>query len=351
MAKIVFLISSLGGGGAERVVSILANNYAERGFDVDIVMVVGHTIAYSINPNIRIIDYSEPENRNFFTKICHLVKKFRQYLIYNKPDKIISFLTEVNMIGLTAALGLKENFYVSVRNDPCHDGNKYMNRLASWMYSFYNCKRIIFQTEYQKSQFPEKIREKGIIINNPIILSSKKRKPMHKIVSVGRFFPQKNQKMLIQAFAEISPQNPDYQLIIYGEGPLRQELESLISNLHLDNKIFLPGFKKNIHELISDAEIFVLPSDYEGLSNALLEAMCMGIPCISTNVSGIDEVIKNNINGILIPPGNTDKLVQAMERMINSPELRIKLSKKGFETGKKFTADFICEEWFKAIFG
>lgn len=98
--------------------------------------------------------------------------------------------------------------------------------------------------------------------------------------------------MLIQAFAEISPQNPDYQLIIYGEGPLRQELESLISNLHLDNKIFLPGFKKNIHELISDAEIFVLPSDYEGLSNALLEAMCMGIPCISTNVSGIDEVIK-----------------------------------------------------------
>ena len=348
--KITFLISSLGGGGAERVVSILANDCVARGYDVDIVMVVGHTIAYSINPGIKIIDYSEPENRNYVTKIWHLVKKFRLYLRYNKPDKIISFLTEVNMIGLTAALGLNENFYISVRNDPCYDGNKYINKLASWMYSFSNCKRIIFQTEYQKFRFPVKIGKKGIVINNPIILSAQRKKSVHKIVSVGRFFPQKNQKMLIQAFAEIAIKNPDYQLIIYGEGPLRQELEELICELQLENRVFLPGFRKNIHALISDAEMFVLSSDYEGLSNALLEALCMGIPCITTNVSGIDEVIKDKINGILVPPRNTEKLIQAMELLINNPELRQKISHKGIETGKNFSSDFICEEWFKGIF-
>lgn len=108
--------------------------------------------------------------------------------------------------------------------------------------------------------------------------------------------------MLIRAFAKIASKYPDYTLFIYGEGPLRRDLESLIKTLHLGNQVFLPGFKKNIHELISDAGFFILSSDFEGLSNALLEAMCMGIPCIITNVSGIDEVIHDKINGVLVPP-------------------------------------------------
>ena len=88
--------------------------------------------------------------------------------------------------------------------------------------------------------------------------------PVHKIVSVGRFFRKKNQMMLIRAFAKIASKYPDYTLFIYGEGPLRRDLESLIKTLHLGNQVFLPGFKKNIHELISDAEFFILSSDFEG---------------------------------------------------------------------------------------
>lgn len=113
--------------------------------------------------------------------------------------------------------------------------------------------------------------------------------------------------MLIRAFAKIASKYPDYTLFIYGEGPLRRDLESLIKTLHLGNQVFLQGFKKNIHELISDAEFFILSSDFEGLSNALLEAMCMGIPCITTNVSGIDEVIHDKINGVLVSPGDEEK--------------------------------------------
>ena len=113
--------------------------------------------------------------------------------------------------------------------------------------------------------------------------------------------------MLIRAFAKIASKYPDYTLFIYGEGPLRRDLEILIKTLHLGNQVFLQGFKKNIHEFISDAEFFILSSDFEGLSNALLEAMCMGIPCITTNVSGIDEVIHDKINGVLVSPGDEEK--------------------------------------------
>lgn len=176
MPKITFLISSLGGGGAERVVSILANDYTKRGYDIDIVMLVGHTISYTIDSSINIIDYSEPENRSYITKIWHLVKKVRLYFKRNKPDKVISLLTEINMIGLIASLGLDEELYVSVRNDPRHDGNRYINRLAAWMYSFPNCKCVVFQTEYQKALFSENIGRKSVIINNPIILSAKRKK-------------------------------------------------------------------------------------------------------------------------------------------------------------------------------
>lgn len=142
--------------------------------------------------------------------------------------------------------------------------------------------------------------------------------------------------MLIRAFAKIASKYPDYTLFIYGEGPLRRDLESLIKTLHLGNQVFLQGFKKNIHELISDAEFFILSSDFEGLSNALLEAMCMGIPCITTNVSGIDEVIHDKINGVLVSPGDEEKMVQAMDLLIQSPKLREEISIHGIETGKTF---------------
>lgn len=148
----------------------------------------------------------------------------------------------------------------------------------------------------------------------------------------------------------IAQKHPEYELIIYGEGPLRQNLESLIRELQLENKVRLPGFKKNIHECISDAEIFILSSEYEGLSNALLEAMCMGIPCITTDVSGINEVIKDNVNGILVPPGDDEALIQAMEKLIEDRELREKITIKGIESGRKFSPTCVCEKWFRAIF-
>ena len=138
---------------------------------------------------------------------------------------------------------------------------------------------------------------------------------------------------------------PEYSLIIYGEGTLRKELEVTISELGIMNKVSMPGNISNIHQKLLEAEFFVLSSDYEGLSNALLEAMMMGLPCISTDCAGSNEVIISGENGILVPVGNKDRLVNAMKLLINNREFALSLGKQAEETSNQFSSTNIIKKW------
>ena len=170
-----------------------------------------------------------------------------------------------------------------------------------------------------------------------------------KIVSVGRLDAQKNQKMLIDAFAKMKEKFPNYKLYIYGEGSLRTQLSKQIKMLGLSGNVILKGNVLDIHSQIADASMFVLSSNYEGLSNALLEAMMMGLPCISTNCAGSDEVIVDGINGVLVPVGNVDALSAAMIKIADDKSFAHRIGLVARNTAEVFKTENVMEQWISVI--
>ena len=166
-----------------------------------------------------------------------------------------------------------------------------------------------------------------------------------KIVSVARLKKQKNQEMLIKAFKKFSSSHQDYQLHIYGEGDRRECLELLIDKLGLEGKVFLPGVEQNILKCIADADFFVLPSNFEGLPNALLEAMCIGLPCISTKVSGATDYIDHMKNGILIDLNSEEQLLKYMLLLAEDVELKRELSYNASKLYKQVNINSVIKDW------
>lgn len=342
MRKISFFIGSMGKGGAERVISILANYYVTHGYEVDIIVLLANKVEYKLNEKINIVDFSSNQSRMLST--LSWLSKIRTYVKKEKPYKIISFVGRINLLVLCACLGLKIDIYCSERNDPLHDGrNKLLVKLIELFYLTKNCKKIIFQTRYIQNCFSKDVKDKSIIIYNPIEVTVKRKLPVKKIVTAGRLVEQKNQMLLIEAFGDVAKKYPDYKLYIYGEGPLREDLSKKIREEHLEDKVFLPGNVDNIHEIISDAKMFVLSSKFEGLSNALLEAMLLGIPCISTRVSGIEEIIIDGETGLLVK--DKEQLINAIKSLIKDQEKYNYIVCNSELLKDKFSLNTIIKQW------
>lgn len=342
--KIVFLIGSMGKGGAERVISILANTYASKGWKVDIFTLLDNSNDYNLAPSINIIPIFN-KNKSRISQLPHWISSIRNYVVKNKPDKIVSFIARINIITLLSCIGLSQKVIVSERNDPKADGRSWIINVAtSLLYPLAD--KIVFQTKWAQSCFSKVIQDNSIIIPNPIEVNSKATMvKKNKIVAVGRLIEQKNHSMLIQAFKKIHQRYPEYYLEIFGEGRLRNELENKIKELELTESVHLPGNVSNIHEEIIDSEMFILSSNYEGLSNALLEAMMIGIPCISTDCSGSNEVITHKRNGMLVPIGSEEKLFEAIEQLIIDKELAFKIGKEAEFSSKAFKSANVVKQW------
>ena len=167
------------------------------------------------------------------------------------------------------------------------------------------------------------------------------------IVSAGRLAPQKNQKMLITAFSKIANQYPDYNLTIYGEGALRQFLEQQISDLGLQERVFLPGNITDLHTQIKTSAFFVMSSDFEGMPNALIEAMALGLPCISTDCpcGGPKTLIREKENGLLIEVGDSDALADAMATLIENQSLAFEMGQNAVAIRDRLSMEMIGKEW------
>lgn len=348
--KIVFYINTLGGGGAERVVVTLAKALSDSN---KVIVVNSYPVdeEYNLNDKIKHI-YLEKNNTvsNFISRNIGRVSRLRKVLKKEKPDVLISFMAEPNYRAIVASIGLKNKVIISVRNDPNMEYPTAINRfLAKTLFRLAN--GIVFQTEDAKKWFPKSIQKKSTIIYNQVdevFYNTKYNGIRHDIVTTGRLTAQKNHKMLIQAFAKISDRVTD-NLIIYGEGELRNELSELISELNLENRVFLPGRIANVAETIKSAKLFVLSSDYEGMPNSLMEAMALGIPCISTDCpcGGPRELFGSYSKERLIPCGDIDGLSNTIYKMLT------KHGDESIEKGlsKKFHSKIIGEKWKKYISG
>lgn len=339
--RITFVLGSMGQGGAERVISVLSKDYAEKGWKTDIIVLLSNRVAYDLHPSTRLIDFSG-SGQSRIKRLPYWLGSIRKYIKTNKPDVVLSFAARINIIVQIAGQGCISRLFVSERNDPRYDGrSKIVNWATKILYP--KTEGVIFQTERSQAYF-RKLKN-GCIIPNPISVATyAKTEKRKKIVSVGRLEPQKNQKLLIDAFAGIAKEFPEYQLVIYGEGTLREGLKKQIADLKLQERVLLPGSRRNIHECISDAELFVLSSDYEGLSNALLEALMMGLPCVTTNVSGADEYI-DGANGMVVPVGNQKVLSDAIRKMLTDDEFRRQCGVNAAKKAIEFDTQSVLKKW------
>ena len=340
--KIIIVSGSLNRGGAERVISILSGELVKRGWDVTILTILSNKCGYQLNPKIKVRDLSR---KGSFFLVPRLAKAVRKVIIEQKPDAVVSFMIAVNIVTWLATRGLDIKFIPSERNDPSIGRRLTFKIMQNIVYR--TSTKTVFQTERAKKFFSEKIQKNSVIIHNPVTVKTYAQdKRDTKIVSIGRLEPQKNQKLLIDAFAEIHKKHPDYKLDIYGEGSLKDALTEQIKELGLHEVVQLRGNHNNVHEQISNAAFFVLTSNFEGQSNALLEAMMMGIPCISTNCCGAEDVIVNGISGLLIHIGEKDELVEAMEKMITNQKEANIMGTKGMQIiCKEYNTESIVDQW------
>lgn len=346
--KVAFFLGSMGRGGAERVISRLSKDYADSGWHTDICLLLFNKVDYELDPSTCIHDFTGRDCSRL-KRVPYWLRAIRRFVKKERPDVIVSFAARINVLVLLACRGLGVKTVISERNDPKHDGRGMPTRIMTRLL-YPNAHATVFQTKRVQSYFPPSIQRKSVVIPNPVSVSAvaKESKP-GKLVTVGRLTPQKNQRMLINAFADIAAEFPEAELFIFGEGELRGTLEEQVRSLQLQDAVRFMGNVIDVHEQISDAAMFVLPSDYEGLSNALLEAMLLGLPCISTDCAGSDEYIEDGKNGLLTPVGDQRALTEAIRRFLTDQQLRIKCGKGAAETMKQISAERVLKKWHDVI--
>lgn len=342
--KIIFFIGSMHGGGAERVISILANHYCQIGWNVEIALLLDKNIGYNLDSKIKVVDLSLTGS-SYFKRLPGWVKKIRHYVKDSKPSIIVSFIGRINVLVLTACLGLNVPIIVSERNDPKHDGRSNL-MLKVCNLSYRMAQTVVYQTRYEQSCFSPKLKN-GVVIVNPVSVNIDPCKVQlpNEIVTAGRLTPQKNQEMLVNAVSMINEQS--VALKIYGDGQLKKKLQHQAKILNVDATFC--GNVANLHECINGSGIFVLCSNFEGLSNALIEAMMLGLVCVSTNYPGAEEIISDGVNGLLVPCGNSEILAKKITMVLKNDCLREKLSMGALTSGQKYREDEVLKKWDKLI--
>lgn len=349
MRKIVFYINAIHHGGAERVICNLATQFSERQYECVLLTSFIDEWEYKYGEKVRRDSLFDRPIKGFLKRNICLISELRHRLREEDPDVLISFMAEPNFRAIISAMGLKTKVIVSVRNDPNKEyPNFFMRILAKTLYR--KATGIIFQTEDAKRWFPTSIQRKAAVIYNQVdtaFYETVYEGERHNIVTTGRLVPQKNHKMLIKAFSMIADKIPD-DLYIYGDGELRSELEMLIRELNMERRVFMPGSIKNVADTIKSAKLFVLSSDYEGMPNSLMEAMALGLPCISTDCpcGGPRMLLEKRVgNDILLPVGRPDLLAKAMLKLLECDELRNRTGKILRESAALFFPDNVYHIW------
>ncbi|WP_052124471.1 glycosyltransferase family 4 protein [Gallibacterium anatis] len=355
--KIVFLSYLHGFGGAEKQIIMLSNAMAEKGHNVILVSISANNLCYELSNKVKYIFLSDRKSN--YLKILHRFIGIRKILNSEKPDVVVNFWFQSAYLTALMRKSITGKIVYSERGDP---GDKEYSGILGIIRKL-TLPRIdgfVFQSKGARDYFSENVKRKSKIILNPISFSQKdfpcvsyRRKV---IVSVGRLHPQKNQKLLINAFFYIKDKFPDYTLEIYGDGYLKQDLEKYISKLGLEKRVVLKGTSKSIASKIIDASLFVLSSDYEGLPNVLIEAMVLGIPCISTDCrpGGAREIIDDGVNGFIVPRNDAYVLSKSMVKVLKNPRLAEKFSFNSRYFINKYEPCAVYNQWeefFKRLIG
>ena len=340
--KVIFVSSTLTSGGSERVISLIANHMAKKGHEVEIVCLLEPIVFYPLHPAVK-VSFAEKEikNKSLPARMLWLRKHVKEL----HPDVVVSFMILVYITTLFALMGVKVPIITSERNDPA-SFSWWKRALRRVLLPRTTCH--VVQTQKIKDYYTADIKKKTVIIGNPVTNKVFDVQPVEKkdvMINVARLFPQKNQKMLIRAFNSIKDQIPTYQLKIFGEGPLRLDLQQLIDDLQLTERVELCGRSEKVLDEMNASRIFVMSSNHEGLSNAMIEAICIGLPIVSTKVSGTEELIEEGKNGLLTDVGNEQQLADALLRLAKDEALQDSMGRNNKENAKRFKESEVLNQW------
>ena len=353
--KIMFYAWGLGQGGAERVISVLANDFSKQ-HDVSIVINSTNNKAYNIHKNVNVYELDTGKTKNKL--VLNILRIINTKKIFKKvmPDVIICFLPVPSFRALLCKRRLPSKIIVCERNNPQVEYAGFINKtLMKLLYK--KADGFVFQTNEQKQYFNENIQKKSIVIKNPIKdefladVDFKNREEV--IVNVARLHKQKNHKLLINAFKKISDKYKNYKLKIYGNGPLHDELVEYINSQGLSKRVELCGITDNVRNELIKSKVFVLSSDYEGMPNALIEAMASGVACIATDCpcGGSREIIQDNFNGFLVPCNDIDALASKLDSLLSNDSLIQKFGKNSLKVRNEFSLPIISKQWNNYLTG
>lgn len=351
MRKIIVSIGTLLSGGAERVLSILSEPLASNFEEIIYLTWIDSPDFYTLDSRVKRICVEKECGSTFLPKKALW---FRNYIKKEKPSLVLSFLEPFNVMICFTLMGVDVPVVVANRNDPRYVWGDFIHRNLRAL-AYRKAVGNLSQTENNKNYFKGSLLEKGHVIYNPIFLSEEyvgkaiTTEKKNRIVSVARITKQKNPEMLIRAFKKFHEKHPDYTLTMYGNGEDSDYVLDLIEKECLSSYITLPGAKNNIWDEIIDAKCFVMTSWYEGMPNSLLEAMCLGLPCVSTKVSGAVDLIKSGENGILVDLDDDNSFSEAMCKVIEDEKYALSLGTKATEIYNLLAVENISKQWIEYL--
>ena len=357
--RVTLVIYSLRGGGAERVMSIMANHWAERGWKVTLLTYDdgAEPAAYRLSGavdhrHLGIEGASSGVVEAVGSNVRRLVV-LRRAIRDSAPDAVISFLDVVNVRTILATVGLGVPVVVSERIDPGrHRIAAVWRTLRRWAYRY--AASVVAVTPDALGYFSNAIRRRGTVIPNPLavpmdagVVRARSRRKI--VVAIGRLAPEKGFDRLIMAFAMVAADHPEWLLTIWGEGADRPALETLRDRRALRGRVALPGWTSEPFTKLREAGLFVMSSRYEGFPNALCEAMACGAPVVSFDCPGPRHIVRDGVDGVLVPEGDVGKLAAAMDQLMADPAERDRLGANAIQVTDRYRKDKVMTLWERLV--
>lgn len=351
--KIAFYIGSLCKGGAERVFVNLADYFRAEGYRVIMVTQYQREDEYDLPDGVErfLSDIGEEKvSANRAVNFLRRLNKLHAIWKEQEPDLVLSCIGKNNFMAVVTTMGTKTKAVVSVVGEAKEEyPSKGMRMLADFLFS--RAAGVVLQTERSRSFFCRRVGEKAVILPNS--LNPAFIRPRYegvrekKIVSVGRMDANKNHEMQLRAFAALKDKYPEYTLEIYGDGELRSYIEETAAKLGIAGRVFLPGVVQDVAARIWRATLFLLTSYSEGVSNALIEALALGLPVIATDVpsGGTEELMEDGVNGLVIPAGDQTALERAMDRLLGDLNYADRLGREAAEIQQRLAPERVNPLW------
>lgn len=359
--RILIITNGLNTGGAQKMSAYVSNTLSDRGFDVTIMTFNHHgEVKWLIDERVKLVhmNFSQDKigkNKKLLSPITERLKWMKEIRTVTKkinPEIVLAFNVDIITTSKIALLATDYKFVATDRLDPS-SYSLIWKILSTVCYTLSD--KLIFQTEGAMKCYGKIIQKKSIIIPNPYIRSEYSENIKYtkdkRIVAVGRLSRIKGFDTLIKAFKMVNTYYPDYKLVIYGDGEERENLTKLIKDLKLERSVELPGFVKNIKKNLSDASVYVLSSRSEGLPNALIEAMGVGLPVVSTDCppGGPRFLIDNKKNGLLVPVDDSERLAEAIGFILSNRKFSERIGKEAKKIQSKLSEEKISQMWYLTL--